>query len=93
MSQHQIGLLQRRFDALDLDPAVVRRDHGVPLERLGGFLALESPLAGKLHDLLRQSGVLTDFRHHALRFGPAPYSSDSQIEDAMARLAEAVQEL
>ena len=30
VSQHQIGLLGAAFDALDLDPAVVRRDRGGP---------------------------------------------------------------
>jgi kynureninase len=89
VSQHQIGLLWRRFDALDLDPAIVRREGEVELERLAGFLALESPRAGALHEALRRAGVLTDFRHHTLRFGPAPYTTDEQIDEAMAQLGAA----
>lgn len=89
VSQHQIGLLQSRFDALDLDPAVVRRERAVPLEAFGGFLALESPVAGELHEKLKGAGVLTDFRHETLRFGPAPYTTDAQIEEAMSLLGEA----
>ncbi len=88
VSQHQVGRLIERFDALDLDPAIVRRDHTVDLPALGGFLALESPRAGELHRGLLDAGVLTDFRGDLLRFGPAPYLSDSQLDDAMAALAE-----
>ena len=47
VSQHQVGRLRDRFDALDLDPAVVTRDQ-VPLERLAGFLALRAPRAAEL---------------------------------------------
>ncbi|HEX6106285.1 MAG TPA: hypothetical protein VFZ26_11925, partial [Gemmatimonadales bacterium] len=42
VSRHQIGLLAAAFDALDLDPEVVTRDRGCPLEEIGGFLALRS---------------------------------------------------
>ena len=88
VSQHQVGLLRRRFDELDLDPAVIDRDRSVGLAALGGFLALDSPIAGTLHEQLREAGVLTDFRGRTLRFGPAPYLTDTQIEDAMRLLGE-----
>ncbi len=90
VSQRQVGLLARRFDALDLDPAMVRRDGSVPLETIGGFLALESPRAAELRRLLREREVLADHRENVLRLGPAPYLSDQQLEDAMEALAEAV---
>ena len=32
VSQHQVGVLQRAFDDLDLDPSVIRRDHETPLQ-------------------------------------------------------------
>jgi len=89
VSQHQVGRLIDRFDALDLDPAVIRRDRTVPLERLGGFLPLRSPGAGRLAAALRARGVLTDFRGEVLRLGPAPYLSDAQLDEAMALLGEA----
>ncbi|HET6617911.1 MAG TPA: kynureninase, partial [Gemmatimonadota bacterium] len=41
--RHQVRLIAERFDALDLDPAVIDRDRSVPLDRVGGFLAFESP--------------------------------------------------
>jgi kynureninase len=88
MSQHQVGLLIRRFDALDADPAVVTRDRSVPLERIGGFLTLRSPLAGDLYGLLHDRGVLTDHRGDLLRMGPAPYLSDRQLDAAMDALGE-----
>ena len=87
-SQHQIGLLMREFDALDLDPAVVDRDRSVPLEGVAGFLALRSPGAGDLSVALADRGVRTDYRGDVLRLGPAPYLTDLQLRDAVSALAE-----
>ena len=42
VSQHQVGLLAERFDALDLDPKLIRRDRDVLLDQVGGFLVLWS---------------------------------------------------
>jgi kynureninase len=92
VSQHQVGLLARFLDESDLDQAVIRRDHDIPIEQLGGFLALHSPHAESLHHLLLERGVLTDYRDQRLRFGPAPYLSDTQLEESIALLAEAVRE-
>jgi kynureninase len=83
VSQHQVGLLIELFDELDMDPTVIDRDRSVPLEELGGFLVLRSPLAGRLHGLLKRAGVYTDVRDQALRLGPAPYLCDTQLEEAM----------
>jgi kynureninase len=92
VSQHQIGLLAARFDALDLDPAVVTRDRDGPLEEVGGFLALRSPVAAELVRRLHARGVRTDARGDVLRFGPAPYLTDRQVADAMGLLGEVVRE-
>ena len=89
VSQHQVGRLAAGFDALALDPAVITRDHGVPLERLGGFLALRAPQAGRLREALARRGVATDSRGDTLRLGPAPYLSDAQLDAAIAALGEA----
>ncbi len=93
VSQHQIRLLTRAFDALDLDPAVIDRDRDVDLGDVAGFLALRSPRAGELQRLLRDRGVLTDHRGNALRLGPAPYLSDAQLEEAMGVLGEVGREV
>src|SRR4029078_9094579 len=58
----QVALLAQRFDALDLDPALVTRDRSVPLSEVGGFLALESPRSEELAQGLKTRGVLIDIR-------------------------------
>lgn len=88
VSQHQVALLSERFDALDLDPAVVSRDRSVPLQELAGFLALRAPRATELSRGLRERGVWTDARGQVLRLGPAPYLSDRQLERAAGELGE-----
>ncbi len=90
VSQHQVGRLAEKFDGMALDPNVVTRDRSAPLDALAGFLALRSPRAGALSRQLRERGVWTDFRGDVLRFGPAPYLSDAQLDAAMATLGEVV---
>jgi kynureninase len=90
VSQHQVGLLADRFDAMDLDPAVIERDRAVTMEGVGGFLALRSPWAAELADRLRSRGVETDYRGDMLRLGPAPYLSDQQLTAAVGILGECV---
>jgi hypothetical protein len=92
LSRHQVGLLAERFDGLAIDPGLITRDRTVPLERIGGFLSLESPRAGDLLTRLRAREVFTDHRGDTLRLGPAPYLSDAQLEAAMAALGEVVRE-
>jgi kynureninase len=86
--QHQLGVLARSFDALDLPDAVVTRDRATPLSAFGGFLALRSPQrpAERLQQQLRERGVETDSRGDHLRLGPAPYLSDAQLDAAIEAL-------
>jgi kynureninase len=94
VSQHQVGLLIREFDQLDLDPAVVSRDRrAVPLEAVGGFLALRAPQADATAQALHARGVRTDHRGALLRLGPAPYLTDDQLRAAIRQLGEAAREL
>lgn len=90
VSQHQVGLLAREFDAWDADPAVITRDRSVPVEALGGFLALHAPRAGELSRKLRERGVFADYRGDLLRLGPAPYLTDQQLGQAVATLRSLV---
>lgn len=92
VSQHQVGRLARLVDDLDLDPQILTRDD-VPIEELGGFLTLTSPLAELLADELAQRRVATDFRGTSLRLGPAPYLCDQQLADAVAALGEVVRSI
>ncbi|MFI5371411.1 MAG: kynureninase [Candidatus Eisenbacteria bacterium] len=93
VSQHQVGTLAARFDALDLDPALVTRDREVPLERVGGFLALRTSRAEELSLAMRAADVWTDYRGDRLRLGPAPYLSDAQLGIAMTALGEAARKM
>ncbi len=93
VSQHQVGRLRERFDALNLDPAVIDRDREVPLERLGGFLTLETPHAGEINRRLKERDMMTDFRGDILRLGPAPYLSDAQLDRAIELLGEVARDL
>ncbi|MFQ5730431.1 MAG: kynureninase [Planctomycetaceae bacterium] len=93
VSRHQVGLLAETFDALNLDPAIIRRDTGVPLKEIGGFLVLWSPRAGDICRGLKAAGVYTDYRDEALRIGPAPYLSDNQLRDAIGRLSDVCRRL
>jgi len=92
VSQHQVGLLAERFDALDADPRVITRDHALTPSERGGFLALQSPRAAELYRGLRARGVLTDYRADVLRLGPAPYLSDHQLRMAMDALGSVIKD-
>jgi kynureninase len=81
---HQNTLLAERFDELGL--ADVTRDRETPHSAFGGFIAFESERAEELSRLLLEEGVVTDSRGRRLRFGPAPYLSDEQLEDAIEHL-------
>ncbi len=93
VSRHQVGLLARSFDALELPESAIRRDRSTPLEGLAGFLALDSPVAQALCERLLVKGVLSDARGRSLRLGPAPYLCDEQLLRAISLLGEAVREL
>ena len=92
VSQHQVGMLAQLFDELGLDPTVIDRDRSVPLDRIGGFLALRAPRAAELCAQLREKRVQTDYRGETLRLGPAPYLSDAQLREAMRSVGDVVRE-
>ncbi|MDH4038508.1 MAG: kynureninase [Candidatus Krumholzibacteria bacterium] len=88
VSQHQVGLLVQRFDALGLDPALISRDPARQLANIAGFLVLRSSRAGDICRALRERGVFTDYRGDVLRMGPAPYLCDDQIVRAVGILGD-----
>ena len=90
LNQHQVGRLRDGVRALDADPALLEVPD-VALAELGGFLALRSPRAGQLRAALEELGVRCDHRGATLRLGSAPYTTDRQLDDAVASLGEAVQ--
>jgi kynureninase len=91
--QHQLEVLARAFDALDVPEGLVTRDRGAPLDAFGGFLALRSPRADRLQQALAARGVTSDSRGDVLRLGPAPYLSDAQLVAAVEALGEALTDL
>lgn len=92
LSQHQVDRLRTGIRAFDPDPAVLDVPD-VALEDLGGFLALRSRRAGDLRAALTTRGVHSDHRGDVLRLGPAPYTTDAQIDAAVGALREAITEL
>jgi selenocysteine lyase/cysteine desulfurase len=52
-------------------------------QRRGGFVAIETPDAGRLVTELRREGIYVDARGSMLRLGPAPYVTDDEIDTAM----------
>lgn len=93
VNQHQIKHLMSCFDALDVNSDLINYDRSISSDDRGGFLVLHTPYAHILQQLLKQRGVLTDYRGTGLRFGPAPYLSDTQLSTAMHLLGEAIKEL
>jgi kynureninase len=88
VSLHQVGLLARRFDDLNLPDDVATRDRDTASTGFGGFLSLRCGDAAGLQAALSERGVRTDSRGEFLRFGPAPYLTDAQLESAMGHLGE-----
>jgi kynureninase len=89
ISQHQVGLLKREFEQLDVSPSIAQVEP-MPDERRGGFLAVRTETASDIARLLRQRGVHVDARAGMLRVGPAPYLRDDQLRDAVAAIGEAL---
>jgi kynureninase len=89
ISRHQVGLLKRAVEALDIDPAVA---HVEPMsdDHRAGFLAIRAARADDLFRGLRARGVLTDVRGDVLRLGPAPYLTDDQLREAVRALRDVV---
>jgi kynureninase len=83
--QSQLARLAEAFDRIGSPD--VSRDRDTPLDRFGGFLALRTSRAAELQAALFERGVFTDHRGEFLRFGPAPYLSDEQLERSMHVLA------
>ncbi|MCY4574266.1 MAG: kynureninase [Gemmatimonadetes bacterium] len=86
----QIRRLAAGVDALDLDPRVLSRDRAVRLSQRGGFLTMETPVAGEICCNVRGHGVYADYRGRVLRLGPAPYVTGEQLDEAVAVLGEVV---
>jgi kynureninase len=92
VSQRQVGMLKRGFEALDID-ARLAAIVPMPTERRAGFLAIRTARAEELVRSLRARSVLCDHRGEILRLGPAPYVSDGQLNDAIEVLGRTIQRI
>lgn len=101
ISQRQMTRLRSGIEELRLPESVLRINHGsaVPSDsgqsdqQRAGFLALTIPGAASWVQALRRKDVWCDAREDILRFGPAPYISDQQLDRAVAAVAEVASEL
>lgn len=89
----QVGLLRSRFLELDLDPKKIRLTHNEALSKTGGFMSLTSPKARELRANLLTKNIFTDARNNILRFGPAPYTVEMQINEVMLELKDSVEKI
>ena len=87
VSRHQVSLLKRRIEQLDVNPRIACV---VPMadERRAGFLAVRMPDAPVVAQAMRARGVLVDARGDVLRLGPAPYLRDDQLTAGVAAVGE-----
>ena len=79
----QLAYFRAQFTNLDLDPELIQLVHERPLTDNGGFLSFRTKNTASVHENLRLSGVLTDFRGDILRFGMAPYITSGHINEAL----------
>lgn len=87
INQRQVRQLRLSFESLDIRPSLAQVI-AMPDDRRGGFLAIHSPNASRLRQLLRERGVHADARGETLRLGPAPYLRDDQLTAALTQLEE-----
>lgn len=89
ISIHQVGLLARQVSALELKPSVAELVD-IPEDRRAGFLAIRTPHAADLVRMLRKDEIFADSRGDTLRLGPAPYISDEQLREGIAKLSRVI---
>jgi kynureninase len=92
INRRQVARLKSGVEALGTDARRLKVE-AMPEERRAGFLAVRTPRAADIVSALRTRGVFIDSRGDILRIGPAPYLNDQQLDDGVAALAEALEEL
>lgn len=89
----QVEMLRSLFLQQDFDPEKIRLTHSEPFSKNGGFLSLTSPKARELRADLLARNVFTDARNEILRLGPAPYTTEQQIEAMIGELRQSVEKI
>ncbi len=91
--ESQVGILRSLFLEQDFDPKKIKLTHNETLSRNGGFLSLTSPKARALKADLLSRNIFTDARNNIIRLGPAPYTTESQIEEMIYELKSSVENI
>lgn len=90
----KVTLLKQLFLEKDFNPNLIQLTHQKNIEsHNGGFLSLTSPKAREIRAELLKNNIFTDARDQILRFGPAPYTTTSQISDVIDAMADTIQKL
>ncbi|MEZ4233806.1 MAG: hypothetical protein R3B89_31815, partial [Polyangiaceae bacterium] len=77
LSLRQTGRLMDALSAAGLGEQILTPSEG---EARGGFVALRTPHASAATRALRERGIYVDSRGDVLRFGPAPYLLDEELD-------------
>lgn len=88
ISLHQKKVLSDSFLAADMDEKLIRITNQ---QNTAGFQTFISPYAGKITQELKIRNIFADSRGEFLRFGPAPYLTDTQLRNAISILREIIQ--
>lgn len=86
----QLAYLREIFDEQSFSPDLIQHANKRPIVESGGFMALKSTHAREIRAQLLEKGVFTDARGDIIRFGPAPYTTAVQCEQAIQKLGEVI---
>ena len=56
----------------------------IEADQRGGFVAYRVKQASEMVNRLREAGIFADSRGSVIRFGPAPYITDAELDEACA---------
>lgn len=88
----QLKYLRNLFDEMNFEGAGIEHANTRPIEKTGGFLALQIEKARKLRTMLLEKDIFTDARDDILRIGPAPYTTSEQCEEMIEALFECLKQ-
>jgi len=74
----------RLMEALHTETILTPREDALR----GGFVTVQVDDAPEIARRLRQKGVFVDARRDRLRFGPAPYTTDDELDEGVRRFRE-----
>ncbi|MCC5907545.1 MAG: hypothetical protein JJU13_15135 [Balneolaceae bacterium] len=89
----QLAYLRSLFDDANRPESGIEHANTRPVEESGGFLALKSPRARTLRDMLLEKYIFTDARGEIIRIGPAPYTTSVQCKKVVRELFRCLEEI